>query len=170
VYVTHDQVEALSMGDRISVMRSGKIVQVDEPMKLYSYPADTFVGGFIGNPPMNFLRGLVQRQNGSVEVDLEGTRLPAPISLSEMAGQPVTVGVRAENVQTFIEPSPGTIPATVTVIEPLGSHLLLTIQIGEQNLKVVTPSDFPVETDSRVWLRPDKLRWLDAESGAALRL
>jgi multiple sugar transport system ATP-binding protein len=170
VYVTHDQVEALSMGDRIAVMRSGKIVQVDEPMKLYSFPADTFVGGFIGNPPMNFLRGLVQRQNGSVEVSVDGERLPAPVSLAEMAGQPVTVGVRAENVQALTEPAAGAIPATVMVIEPLGSHLLLTVQIGGQSLKVVTPSDFPVETDKRLWLRPDKLRWLDAVSGVALAM
>ena len=64
VYVTHDQVEALSMGDRIAVMREGRIVQVDNPLVVYDNPADTFVGGFIGNPPMNFLEAEVRRTAG----------------------------------------------------------------------------------------------------------
>jgi multiple sugar transport system ATP-binding protein len=172
VYVTHDQVEALSMGDRISVMRAGRIVQVDEPMTVYSEPEDVFVGGFIGNPPMNFLKGRVEQNGAGPVVNIEGQHMPAPITLSSMAGQPVTIGIRAENVQTLTAPQNGAIPAKVLVIEPLGSHLLLTMQIGEQNLKVTTPSDFPAETDHQLWLQPDysKLRWLDAESGAALRL
>jgi multiple sugar transport system ATP-binding protein len=173
VYVTHDQVEALSMGDRIAIMRSGKIVQVDEPMTVYSYPADTFVGGFIGNPPMNFVQGQVQRSNGKVELNLEGSLLPAPPALKEMDGQPVTVGVRAEDIDAFsVEPPAGAVPTTVLVIEPLGSHLLLTVRIGSQDLKVITPSDFPVSTDDRLWLHPDpaKIRWLDAQSGVALNV
>jgi multiple sugar transport system ATP-binding protein len=172
VYVTHDQVEALSMGDRISVMRTGRIVQVDEPMTVYSEPEDVFVGGFIGNPPMNFLKGHVEQNGAGPTVNIEGQHLPAPAALSSMVGQPVTMGIRAENVQTLTAPQNGAIPAKVLVIEPLGSHLLLTMQIGGQNLKVTTPSDFPAETDRQFWLQPDygKLRWLDAESGAALQL
>lgn len=172
VYVTHDQVEALSMGDRISVMRSGRIVQVDEPMKVYSEPEDVFVGGFIGNPPMNFLNGRVEQNGSGPTVNIEGQHMPAPAALAGMVGQPVTLGIRAENVQTLTAPGNGAIPATVLVVEPLGSHLLLTMQIGGQSLKVTTPSDFPAETDGQLWLQPDygKLRWLDAESGAALQL
>ena len=64
IYVTHDQVEAMSMGDRIAVMQGGRIVQCDAPMKIYDYPANTFVGGFIGSPPMNFLKGVVQSNGG----------------------------------------------------------------------------------------------------------
>jgi multiple sugar transport system ATP-binding protein len=172
VYVTHDQVEALSMGDRIAVMRSGRIMQVDEPMKVYSEPEDVFVGGFIGNPPMNFLKGTVQKNGAGPVVNIEGQHLPAPPALASMAGQPVTLGIRAENVQTLSAPSNGSIPAKVLVVEPLGSHLLLTMQVGDQSLKVTTPSDFPAQTDSQLWLQPDygKVRWLDAETGAALRL
>src|SRR6266540_4233349 len=70
VYVTHDQVEALSLGDRIAVMRTGRIVQVAEPMVVYDRPAERFVGGFIGNPPMNFLRATVARENGHARVTL----------------------------------------------------------------------------------------------------
>lgn len=172
VYVTHDQVEALSMGDRISVMRSGHIVQVDEPMKVYSEPEDVFVGGFIGNPPMNFLKGHVEQNGSGPSVNIGGHHLPAPAALAGMTGQPITVGLRAENVQTLTAPHNEAIPAKVLVVEPLGSHLLLTMQIGDQNLKVTTPSDFPAETDHQLWLQPDyaKIRWLDAESGAALHL
>ena len=170
VYVTHDQVEALSMGDRISVMRSGRIVQVDEPMTIYSEPNDMFVGGFIGNPPMNFLKGVVEQNGSGPTVHIGDQHLPVPTALASMIGQPVTVGIRAENVQTFTVPQAGAIPAKVLVVEPLGSHLLLTMQIGDQNLKVTTPSDFPAETDGQLWLQPDygKLRWLDPESGVAL--
>ena len=172
VYVTHDQVEALSMGDRISVMRSGRIVQVDEPMKIYSEPEDMFVGGFIGNPPMNFLKGMVEQNGSGPTIHIGDQHMPAPLSLSGMVGQPVTVGIRAENVQTFTAPQNGAIPAKVLVVEPLGSHLLLTMQIGDQHLKVTTPSDFPAETNGQLWLQPDygKLRWLDPESGAALHV
>src|SRR5687767_12555056 len=173
VYVTHDQIEALSMGDRIAVMKTGRIVQVDEPMKVYTDPADTFVGGFIGSPPMNFLQGQLEpSSNGTgVEVNIDGERLAAPAPLSSASGQRVTVGVRAENVQTFAAPQNGAIPAKVLVVEPLGSHLLLTMQIGSQSLKVITPTDFPAEADHQYWIQPDlnKLRWLDAESGIALR-
>ena len=172
VYVTHDQVEALSMGDRIAVMRSGRIVQVDEPMKVYSEPEDVFVGGFIGNPPMNFLKGKVEQNGAGPMVSIESQHLPAPASLQSMVGQAVTLGIRAENVQTLTAPQDGAIPAKVLVVEPLGSHLLLTMQVGDQNLKVTTPSDFPAQVDGQLWLRPDygKVRWLDTETGAALLL
>lgn len=172
VYVTHDQVEALSMGDRIAVMKSGEIVQVDAPMKVYTDPANIFVGGFIGSPPMNFLNGKVERENGSVVVDIEGQRIPAPANLASMVGQKVTVGLRAENIQTSDNGAAPAIPTKVLVVEPLGSHLLLTTQLGSQSLKVVTPADYPIGPNQSLWLRPEmnKLRWLDAESGALLNL
>jgi len=174
VYVTHDQVEALSMGDRIAVMKSGEIVQVDVPMKVYTDPANTFVGSFIGSPPMNFLHGKVERLDGQVMVNIEGQHLPAPLNLGMLDGQKVTVGLRAENIQASereVAASQG-LPTKVLVVEPLGSHLLLTTQLGDQLLKVVTPADFPISLNQSLWLKPDltKLRWLDAESGTLLNL
>jgi multiple sugar transport system ATP-binding protein len=170
VFVTHDQVEALSMGDRISVMRSGRIQQVDEPMRVYTDPANTFVGGFIGNPPMNFLRGRIAANGHGPLVQIGDEGLPAPAALAPLAGQEVLVGLRAENVESLAQPVAGAMPARVLVVEPLGSHLLLTMRIGDQDLKVVTPVDFPAAPDGQLWLRPDpaKLRWLDPASGAAL--
>jgi multiple sugar transport system ATP-binding protein len=171
VYVTHDQVEALSMGDRIAVMQSGKIVQVDEPMKVYTEPANTFVGGFIGSPPMNFLTGEIKRNGDGVVVDIEGQTLPAPAHLASFNGQKVMVGLRAENIEASSSANGASLPTKVLVVEPLGSHLLLTAQLGKQALKVVTPTDFPVNPDQSLWLRPDlnKMRWLDAESGTVLQ-
>jgi multiple sugar transport system ATP-binding protein len=172
VYVTHDQVEALSMGDRISVMRNGQIVQVDDPMKVYTEPTNTFVGGFIGSPPMNFLKGEMVQSDSGLAVNIEGQYLPAPAYLARMVGQKVTIGLRAENIEAGdMKDGPG-LPTKVLVVEPLGSHLLLTTQIGDQSLKVVTPVDYPISPDQPLWLRPDlkKLRWLDAESGTLLQL
>jgi multiple sugar transport system ATP-binding protein len=173
VYVTHDQVEALSMGDRIAVMKSGEIAQVDVPIKVYTDPANTFVGSFIGSPPMNFLNGKVEQVDGKVMVDIEGQHLSAPANLASMVGQNVTVGLRAENIQAGgeVTTSQG-LPTKVLVVEPLGSHLLLTTQLGKQLLKVVTPADFPTGPDQSLWLQPDlnKLRWLDAESGTLLQV
>src|SRR6266508_4728360 len=83
VYVTHDQVEALSLGDRIAVMREGRIVQVAEPMVVYDRPAERFVGGFIGNPPMNFLRASVSRENGHARVTLGEQALTGPATLAD---------------------------------------------------------------------------------------
>src|SRR5690606_13353009 len=98
IYVTHDQVEALSLGDQIAVMRDGRIVQRGTPMEVYDRPATEFVGSFIGNPPMNFLRGRVQRENGRAEVAIGEYLLDAPASLKALGVSDVLVGIRAENI------------------------------------------------------------------------
>src|SRR5688500_5545358 len=99
IYVTHDQVEAMSLGDRVAVMREGRVVQVGTPMDVYDRPRTEFVGGFIGNPPMNFLRGQVTGQNGRVEVAIGDHWLAAPPPVGALAGREVLVGIRAENIE-----------------------------------------------------------------------
>src|SRR5215210_3898442 len=170
IYVTHDQVEALSLGDRIAVMRDGVIVQCDTPMAVYDRPASSFVGAFIGNPPMNFLRGQLHRENGHVQVALAGHRLEAPARLREAGGGEVVVGIRAENIEAEAEAAPDTLPARAEVVEPAGSHLLVTAVVGDQRLKLLTRTDFPAQEDGPIWLRPeaDKLRWFDPETGAEI--
>src|SRR5207244_5420158 len=84
VYVTHDQVEALSLGDRIAVMREGQIVQVADPMVVYDQPATEFVGSFIGSPPMNFLRGFARATDGESRVVIGGQSVRAPVSVAEV--------------------------------------------------------------------------------------
>jgi multiple sugar transport system ATP-binding protein len=152
VYVTHDQIEALSMGDRTAVMRDGRILQVDTPMMVYDRPGHVFVAQFIGTPPMNVLRGRM----GERQVEVEGHVLDVGIQDGFRPGEDVVVGVRAENIEVARERSEGAVPAEVGVVEPLGSHLLLTLALGAQSLKVATRTDFPVAPHDQVWLRPEQ--------------
>src|SRR4051812_7905502 len=99
IYVTHDQIEAMSMGDQIVVMRDGRIEQTGSPLELYDHPANQFVAGFIGSPAMNFLPGIVRRDSGAPRVELgDGTRLQAPAHAGGVDGQPVIMGMRPEHL------------------------------------------------------------------------
>ncbi len=169
IYVTHDQVEALSMGDQIAVMNAGRIVQVDDPLAVYDRPADTFVGGFIGTPPMNFLNADIV-DGARPAARLSGGSLPLQSSLAALAGRKLVLGIRAEAVQVQTEPADGAIEATVAVVEPLGSHNLLTVRSGDDTLKVATPPHVFRAVDSDVWLRlePERIRWMDRETGDAI--
>jgi multiple sugar transport system ATP-binding protein len=173
IYVTHDQVEALSMGDRIAVMNAGRIVQLDSPLAVYDHPADMFVGGFVGTPPMNFLAAEVSPNGSSPVVRVSGGSFPlAGRDGASVSGRKLTLGIRAEAIAVQSEPGEGLVEATVVVVEPLGSHNLLTVRSGEDLLKVSTePSFFPAP-DSSIWLRlePSKIRWMDPETGTALPL
>jgi multiple sugar transport system ATP-binding protein len=160
IYVTHDQVEALSLGDRIAVMNKGRIVQCDTPGTVYGEPASRFVGAFIGNPPMNFLTGQVHRNGGRPTVTIADHILEvADVPDGEQDGE-VLVGIRAENIRTEVEPFPDALQARTRVVEPLGSHLLITADVGEQPIKITTPADFPAHPNRELWLRfdPDKVR------------
>jgi multiple sugar transport system ATP-binding protein len=190
VYVTHDQVEALSMGDRIAVMQNGEIVQSDVPSQVYDSPGNIFVGGFIGTPPMNFVKGTVQgandvsiaphgkqyvgrdlTSNGQGVVSVGGQALRAAVPASARAGHDLLLGIRAENIEASTKPTPDALPARVLVVEPLGSHLLLTVDVGGEPIKVQTRIDFPVAPDQTIYLRleQDKIRWFDPQSGNLLR-
>jgi multiple sugar transport system ATP-binding protein len=172
VYVTHDQVEALSLGDRIAIMREGQIVQVAEPMVVYDRPATQFVGSFIGNPPMNFLQGTPSQVNGHAQVRIGGQTLVGPSQVANAGDGGVLIGIRAENIQASAEAPTGrsALRAETVVVEPLGSHLLLTADVEGQMIKVVTRTDFPARPGATIWLQPepDKLRWLRASDGASI--
>ena len=159
VYVTHDQIEALSMGDRIAVMREGQIVQLDTPSALYDRPADVFVGSFIGSPPMNFLKA--RARNGTAVG--EAFEVPGPPG---MDGKEMLLGIRPENIRIGEGPFRG----RVLVVEPLGSHALLTVMVGNESIKVVAPADTALRADEDLRLAPEphKIRWMDAASGKAL--
>ena len=172
IYVTHDQVEAMSMGDRVAVMRTGRIVQVGDPLTIYDGPVDRFVGGFIGNPPMNFLTATIERRNGaSVAVldDAGEIRLATDDGLNGHTG-PVLLGIRAENVEVQPMGADSALRGRVLVVEPLGSHNLVTLQVGAEHLKATTRPEVRFERDQEVSLAVDtsRIRWLDAEHGVAL--
>ena len=170
IYVTHDQIEALSMGDRIAVMNKGRIVQLGNPLEVYDNPADTFVGGFIGNPPMNFLEADVAVNGGSSVAKLSGGSFELTGDTAALAGHNLLLGIRAEAIGVETAPSDGLVRATVIVLEPLGSHNLLTVRCGADVLKVsIQPDLFPL-AESDVWLRlePARIRWMDRDTGTAI--
>ena len=160
LYVTHDQVEAMSLGDRIAVMRQGEIVQLGTPTEIYHAPADTFVGGFIGNPPMNFLRA------GALggRVVLEGFAVPSPVE-----GE-VLLGVRPEDLRVSKEQAEGAFRARVLVVEPLGPHLQLTLEREGETFRALADPDFSVAFGEEVWVRPNpgRVRLFHPKTGKAL--
>ena len=176
VYVTHDQIEALSLGDRIAVMREGEIVQLDIPNQVYDKPATVFVGGFIGTPPMNFLTVQVKSRDGqvylaggdfSVEVHPEWEE-----KLREMVEKELILGIRAENIEVRPTVEEGALPARVIVAEPLGSQQLLTVQVGNDILKVATNPVLAVQPGQTIGLvlTKEKIRLFNEETGKALKL
>ncbi|GAB4564731.1 MAG: ABC transporter ATP-binding protein [Anaerolineae bacterium] len=174
IYVTHDQIEAMSMGDRIAVMRDGVIQQYDHPTVVYDRPANRFVGGFIGNPPMNFIEGHVEERDGSPDVRIGDFHVrpddEARPLLARYVGRPIVLGIRAENMETLREPAEDALRVRVLVVEPLGSQNLLTVHTGHDTIKVATHPTFAVQPDTDIWLRfpADKIRWMDPETERAL--
>lgn len=167
IYVTHDQIEALSMGDRIAVMRDGVIQQLDEPARVYSDPTNEFVGSFIGNPPMNFLDATVTAAGSGIAVELDGNVITPAASmtpaLTPYVGKQIRLGIRAENMRTLAGPTADAIEVEVSVVEPLGSQNLLTIDLAGHHLKVSTHPTFEAVPGQTVWLElpPDQVRWID---------
>jgi multiple sugar transport system ATP-binding protein len=155
IYVTHDQVEAMTMGDRICVMKDGNIMQVAEPLELYNRPENMFVAGFIGSPPMNFFRGALRAAGGRVSfVEDNPAGPPLTIALDEtLAGRssahldrPVVFGIRPEAIHdllTVASPDPSrTADVKVEVSEPMGSETLLYLDTGATSFVArVNPTD-----------------------------
>ncbi|PSN20061.1 sugar ABC transporter ATP-binding protein [filamentous cyanobacterium CCP5] len=151
IYVTHDQVEAMTMGDRIAVMNQGQIQQVAAPLELYRHPANRFVAQFIGSPTMNFLP--VQVSSGSLVHS--GFRLLLPLSwkgcLQSYEGRPVLLGVRPEHL-SLGQSTPENLLANVVHIEALGSETYLTVRFGQDQLQVKVPPDQAVGLGDEVWV------------------
>jgi len=141
IYVTHDQVEAMTMGHRIAIMDQGVLQQVDEPQKVYAEPANLFVANFIGTPPMNTIDGAVTSSDGKVSVQIDGTAVPLRPALANAVTskglQNVVVGVRPEHLR--IDPN-GTLPATVSVVESLGYERHVICRLSDGKL-VITRQD-----------------------------
>jgi len=131
VYVTHDQIEAMTMADKIIVLRGGRIEQVGSPLELYDTPANTFVAGFIGSPAMNMLPATVSESGAAVEID--GIELPLPSDGYE-AGGTVMIGVRPEHFQLV----DSGLPVKLSVIEPTGSETHLMTKHGEKEVVAIT--------------------------------
>src|SRR6516225_5060799 len=120
VYVTHDQVEAMTMADRIVVMHDGRVEQIGTPLDLYDRPDNLFVAQFIGSPAMNVIEGTVRRANGSCQVDAQGARWPVPQGTAAEEGKSVHYGIRPGDI-TLTDPGRG-VAARVVVVEPTGAE------------------------------------------------
>ena len=135
IYVTHDQVEAMTMGHRICIMNQGRVVQIGEPLEVYRHPADTFVARFLGNPPMNLLPGELDQSGGAALVRFAGAAVNVQrrASLLSQGGRDVTVGIRPEDV--YESPPQGAsrpfvrLAARVVAVEPLGAETLLVLAL-----------------------------------------
>jgi multiple sugar transport system ATP-binding protein len=168
IYVTHDQVEAMTMADRIVVMHDGIVEQVGSPLDLYDHPANLFVAGFIGSPAMNFYPGTLRRNGGIwIEAD-DGTKLPAPGNIAGAEGQKVVYGVRPEHL-TLASGSNG-VQAKVEVVEPTGADTLVFSKIAGVHTCAVFAErhDFRPGQEIRLQPRLDVVHLFDAASGQHL--
>ncbi|MCF7918832.1 MAG: sn-glycerol-3-phosphate ABC transporter ATP-binding protein UgpC [Candidatus Cloacimonetes bacterium] len=146
IYVTHDQVEAMTMGDRITVLHNGIIQQCDTPLNLYDHPRNLFVAGFIGSPAMNMIKGKITNDNG-LTFSTTGIKFPVPQQLQDkmkaFAGKEVILGVRPENVNID---QGSEITANVEVVEPMGNEIIVYLAIGDNH--------FLMRMEERVPLKP----------------
>ena len=176
VYVTHDQVEAMTLGDRVVVMKDGLVQQVGEPLELYNAPANRFVAGFIGSPAMNFAGVRVRDANGGLKADNAGFDIDIPAEIGRRlrpyAGRDVTIGIRPEDLQVANGSHPPGLcfDAMVEVVERLGPEILLDLQVGEQTMvAAVEPTVRAKRGDKiRFALRPERLHFFDTTSEAAI--
>lgn len=171
LFVTHDQVEALSLGDRVAVMRDGHVVQCGGPTEVYDLPASEFVGGFLGNPPMNFLEGTVAGTADGLRLDLGGASLPVPAELADYRDRKVRLGIRPESIAVATDPGEG-LRATLQVFEPLGASVLLTLDLCGQTVKVLAPSAFRAKVQDTLTLTVPlgQCRWYDPQTQLRLEM
>lgn len=171
IYVTHDQVEAMTLGQRIVVLKDGVIQQIDTPMALYDRPANLFVAGFLGSPAMNVLRGLLVEEGGLQLQLQDGGRVPLPGAqiAPQWLGRELAIGVRPEHLQPS-DDAQGGFEATIEVIEPVGNEIFVNLSHGAQPLVMrVAPRTLPgLGERLRVAVRGDALHFFDAESGGRL--
>jgi multiple sugar transport system ATP-binding protein len=168
IYVTHDQIEAMTMGDQIVVMRDGRIEQTGSPLELYDHPANQFVAGFIGSPAMNFLPGRLRRAGSAAFVELnDGTRLAAPAGTQGADGQPIIFGTRPEHL---VLSDQGGIPARVVVMEPTGMDTFVACRHEGIDLSAVFRERYDFAPGSTIHLVPDAQRAHLFDAGSGQRL
>jgi multiple sugar transport system ATP-binding protein len=176
IYVTHDQVEALTMADKIVVMKSGIIQQIGKPLELYNEPVNKFVAGFIGSPPMNFLIVKVEAEGSDIFVNEGSFRLKVNEKqaklLKSYVGKNVTFGIRPEDVQ-YAESAIAdkTIVGTVTVVEPLGSETHVYVSTSKAQVVGKIAPEFTVKPNNKISLIPDlaKAKFFDFETELSIR-
>ncbi|HRO11386.1 ABC transporter ATP-binding protein [Amaricoccus sp.] len=179
VYVTHDQVEAMSLADRVAVMNDGVLQQVGTPSEVYLHPVNLFVAQFVGSPVMNIVPAEIRPDGAETAVAIGGGpafafpgELAARLGAALPAGHELVVGVRPEAVRVAREAAPGLRPVEAHFIEPLGAYDIVDLKVGERLIKARTPSGFVRRPGEAVWARLDvpQVHFFDATSGDVLKL
>ena len=180
VYVTHDQTEAMTMGDRIVVMKDGIIQQADTPQNLYDFPCNLFVAGFIGSPQMNFIDATVSKKDGKYFVDFLGYSFEIPAAkggadtFEKYIGKPVTLGIRPEDIYTEperLERHAGSvITADIDIAELMGAEIYVYLNCGEQKMIVRTPGGYDKKAGDKAQFafNMDKMHLFDKETEQAI--
>ncbi len=176
VYVTHDQVEAMSLADRIAVMHDGVLQQVGTPTDVYRHPANLFVAQFIGSPVMNIAKASLREENGRAQVvigDGDGAfDLPAELQrqVASANSRELTIGVRPESVRIARQPADGFTQVEAHIIEPLGAYDIVDLKLGRQIFRARTPSGFVPQAGETVWAKLDaaETHFFDTSSGGSL--
>jgi multiple sugar transport system ATP-binding protein len=176
IYVTHDQIEAMTLGDRVVVMKDGVVQQVGEPIELYNQPANKFVAGFIGSPAMNFAAVTITEANGSLIAENSGLRLKLPDETAQRLrghiGREVMLGVRPEDLTlaAAADPDHPCFDAVIEVVEQLGSEILLDMKVGEGVMVASVEPTVRVKVRDRLRfaMRPSGLHIFDATTEAAI--
>jgi len=163
IYVTHDQVEAMTMAQKIAVITSGKVVQVGAPLTIYNHPANLFVAGFIGTPPMNFidcsmedLDGKMSLRSGSFEIDLPAS--VTQVVRERASSSEVILGVRPENITLCDKGTPDSYESEVYAVEPLGSEIIVNLKVGEHLMFAETDQAYPGKIGDKAWFTIDRDR------------
>ncbi len=177
IYVTHDQVEAMTLGSRVVVMKDGWVQQVGEPLEIYSRPQNRFVAGFIGSPAMNFIPTTVAQAGGALYAEAPGIRVKVPpalaATLGPYAGRTVTLGVRPEDLRvgTSADSPDSAFDAVVDVVEPLGSEILLNVTAGGQSIVARVEPTLRTRPHERIRLAfvPERIHFFDTETEAVIR-
>jgi multiple sugar transport system ATP-binding protein len=176
IYVTHDQVEAMTLGDRVVVMKDGLIQQVGEPLELYNYPANKYVAGFIGSPAMNFANTSIEEVGGKFYATNSTMRIrvPDPIAarIGAHKGRPATLGIRPEDLHMANgnDPAELSFEAVVEVAEQLGSEIILDLKAGGGAMVASVEPTVRVKPQQKIRLgiNPAGLRFFDAKTEAAI--
>jgi len=177
IYVTHDQAEAMAMADRIAVMNKGKILQYSEPHDVYEKPANIFVAGFIGSPPMNFIKASILEKDSKIILDAGFFQYELRRDLGEIvkrgaSGSEVMIGFRPEHMLLSREKQANSVfQADVYVIEPMGSRIIVDLKAGDYLLKAVTPPTAEIPPPGqKVWVGfpAERLHVFDAKTEVTL--
>jgi multiple sugar transport system ATP-binding protein len=174
IYVTHDQVEAMSLADRIVIMNEGELQQVGSPDEVYEEPANLFVAQFVGSPVMNVAQADVRGEDGAARVMLGGAGFPFPpellARLNGARDRRLALGIRPEGVLVERAARDGYLPVEAHIIEPLGSHDIVDLKIGDGFLRARTASGYVGRPGERVFVRldPAQAHFFDAASGDSL--